>query len=64
VKAVLAEARGERERATRLYAEAAERWREYPFPLERGLCLLAAGQVDEAAHILRSLGAEALLAAA
>jgi class 3 adenylate cyclase/tetratricopeptide (TPR) repeat protein len=64
VKAILAEARGERDEATRLYTEAAERWQEYPFVLERGLCLLGAGRVDEAAQILRSLGAEAPLAAA
>ncbi|MEX2211578.1 MAG: AAA family ATPase [Gaiellaceae bacterium] len=64
VRAILAEAKGEREEAVRLYAEAAERWRTYPFALERGLCLLGAGQVEEATTILRSLGAEALLAAA
>ena len=64
VKAILAEARGERDEAIRLYNEAAERWVEYPFALERGLCLLAAGRVDEASRILHSLGAESLLAAA
>jgi hypothetical protein len=42
----------------------AERWLEYPFALKRGLCLLAAGRVDEASRILHSLGAESLLAAA
>ena len=64
IRAILAEARGEREEAARVYAEAAERWEAYPFVLERGLCLLGAGRTEEAAAILRSLGAEALLAAA
>ena len=64
VAAIVAEARGEHDEAVRLYEEAAERWQEYPFALERGLCLLGAGQLEEAAAILRSLGAEALMAAA
>jgi tetratricopeptide (TPR) repeat protein len=64
IRAIVAEARGEREQAVRLYSEAAARWQAYPFVLERGLCLLGARRFDEAAPLLRSLGAEALLAAA
>jgi len=64
ISAILAEARGERDEAALLYAEAAERWQEHSFVLERGLCLLGAGRGEEAAPLLRSLGAESLLAAA
>jgi class 3 adenylate cyclase/tetratricopeptide (TPR) repeat protein len=67
VQAMLAEARGEREEAGRLYAEAVRRWTEHPFMLERGLCLLGcaratgdAAPTREAAAIFRSLGARAL----
>jgi class 3 adenylate cyclase/tetratricopeptide (TPR) repeat protein len=66
-RAVLAEARGEREDAARLYADAARRWHEYPFVLERGFCLVgvarATGDASAAAEahaIFRSLGADAL----
>jgi tetratricopeptide (TPR) repeat protein len=64
VNAILAEARGERAEAAALYGEAAERWREYPFVLERALCLIGAGRPAEGEEILRSLGAESLLVAA
>jgi len=67
VQAMLAEARGEREQAGRLYADAVRRWTEYPFLLERGLCLLGvaratddASAAGEAAEIFRSLGAHDL----
>jgi hypothetical protein len=67
VQAMLAEARGEREEAGRLYAEAVRRWTEHPFALERGLCLLGcaratgdAAATREAGAIFRSLGARAL----
>jgi class 3 adenylate cyclase len=70
-QAILAEARGDREEAARLYAEAVRRWTEYPFVLERGLCLLGLGRatvdpapVEEARTLFRSLGAEALESAA
>lgn len=43
-RALLAEARGDLERASGLYAEAAERWTEYGFALERGQTLLGAGR--------------------
>jgi len=66
-RAMLAEANGERDKAGRLYAEAVRRWTEYPFALERGLCLLGvaratgvAASAREAAAIFRSLGAHAL----
>ena len=68
-QAILAEARGEREEASRLYADAAQRWQEYPFVLERALCLLGvartagdAAAAKEAHAIFRSLGADALAA--
>jgi hypothetical protein len=64
VRAILAEARGKRGEASALYTEAAEGWLQYPFVLERGLCLLGAGRITEAEEILRSLGAESLVAAA
>ena len=66
-QAMLAEARGEREEAGRLYAEAVRRWTEHPFVLERGLCLLGWARATgddaatrEAGEIFRSLGARAL----
>jgi class 3 adenylate cyclase/tetratricopeptide (TPR) repeat protein len=71
IRAIVAEARGERGEAGRLYAEAARRWEEYGFVLERGLCLLGVAQATgderaaaEARAIFRSLGAEALAAEA
>jgi hypothetical protein len=67
VQAMLAETRGEREEAGRLYADAVRRWTDHAFLLERGLCLLgyarATGDVAttrEAGEIFRSLGARAL----
>jgi hypothetical protein len=67
VQAMLAEARGEREEAGRLYAEAVRRWTEHPFVLERGLCLLGRARTTgddratrEAGELFRSLGARAL----
>jgi len=67
VRAILAEARGEHDEAASLYRDAVRRWTEYPFALERALCLLglarATGEPDpaaEAQQIFRSLGAEAL----
>jgi hypothetical protein len=67
VQAMLAEARGEREEAGRLYPEAVRRWTEHPFMLERGLCLLGFARATgdnaamrEAGEIFRSLGARAL----
>jgi hypothetical protein len=67
VQALLAEARGEREDAGRLYTEAVRRWTEHPFLLERGLCLLGVARATgddaatrEAGEIFRSLGARAL----
>jgi hypothetical protein len=66
VRAILAEARDERE-AARLYAAAVRCWTEYPYVLERGLCLLGvartyddAAAAAEAAAIFRSLGADEL----
>jgi class 3 adenylate cyclase len=71
VQAILAEARDDREQAARLYADAARRWTEYPFALERGLCLLGLSQAsgdpapaEEARAVFRALGAEALESAA
>ena len=43
-RAVLAEARGKREEASALHAEAAERWADYGFALERGQAALGAGR--------------------
>jgi hypothetical protein len=43
-RAVLAEAHGELERAAEEYADAAERWGEFGFVLERGQALLGAGR--------------------
>jgi hypothetical protein len=61
------EERGDREAAARGYAEAARRWLEYPFVLERGLALLGVARTTddasaglEAAAIFRSLGANDL----
>ncbi len=69
--AILADARGRQEEAARLYADAARRWSDYPFALERGLCLLGlarssgdAESAAEAADILRSLGTDELAVAA
>ena len=67
ISAMLAESRGEHERAGELYAEAARRWQAYPFVLERALALLGiartTGDADsarEAAELFRSLGAAPL----
>jgi class 3 adenylate cyclase len=67
VRAILAEARGEREEAASLYRDAVLRWTEYPFVLERALCLLGLARATgepapaaEAEDIFRSLGADAL----
>ncbi len=67
VQAMLAETRGEREEAGRLYDDAVRRWTEHPFLLERGLCLLGSARATgddaatrEAGEIFRSLGARAL----
>lgn len=67
VRAILAEARGERDEAAALYRDALRRWTEYPFVLERALCLLglarATGEPEpaaEAQELFRSLGAETL----
>jgi hypothetical protein len=67
VGAIVAEARGEREEAVSLYRDAVQRCTEYPFVLERALCLLGLARVTrepdptvEALSLLRSLGAEAL----
>ena len=43
-RAVLTEARGSHEAANALYAEAAERWADYGFALERGQAALGAGR--------------------
>jgi len=43
-EAILAEERGELERAAEQYAEAAERWGEFGFVLERGHALVGAGR--------------------
>jgi class 3 adenylate cyclase len=71
IQAILAEARKERDEAARLYADAVRRWTEYPFVLERGLCLLGLSQAtgdpapaEEARAVFRALGAEALESAA
>jgi hypothetical protein len=67
VRAMVDEERGDREAAARGYAEAARRWLEYPFVLERGLALLGVARTTddasaglEAAAIFRSLGANDL----
>ncbi len=59
-RAVLAEGKGEAERAAELYAGAAEGWAEFGHALERGLallgqgrCLATLGSTDEAATRLR-----------
>jgi class 3 adenylate cyclase/tetratricopeptide (TPR) repeat protein len=70
-RAVLAEARGETERAAALYGEAAARWAEFGHALERALallghgrCLTATDRSDEAAGPLAEAEAAfALLAA-
>jgi tetratricopeptide (TPR) repeat protein len=75
-QAVLAEARGELEDASRLYLEAVDRWREYGFDLEEGWALLGAGRtmlasgtsdqgepaLSKAREIFERLGAARLLA--
>jgi hypothetical protein len=43
-EAILAEARGELERAAEQYAAAAERWGTFGFLLERGYALVGAGR--------------------
>ena len=67
IRAILAEARNEREEAARLYEDAVRRWTEYPYVLEQGLCLLGLSRsngdpesAEQAQAVLRSLGAEAL----
>ncbi len=67
VRAMVAEARGEREAAGRGYAEAAQRWIDYPAALERGVCLIGvarttgdASAAQDATAIFRSLGAHGL----
>ncbi|MBD0330772.1 MAG: AAA family ATPase [Thermoleophilia bacterium] len=71
VRAILAEARGERAEAVRLYREAAERWTVYPFVLERAQCLLGlarsgddAAAAEAARALFRSLRATPLEAQA
>lgn len=66
VAALLAEARGEPE-AESLYLQAAARWSEYPFVLERALALLGAARTgsgpslaEEARGLFASLGAAPL----
>jgi class 3 adenylate cyclase len=59
-RALLAEARGEIDAALELYADAAARFRDWPFPLERALALLGAercgGDAEDALEILARLG--------
>ena len=59
-RAIVAEARGEVEPARELYADAAERFRAWPFPLEQALALRGVGRSGgdpgEAAAILARLG--------
>jgi tetratricopeptide (TPR) repeat protein len=59
-EAVLAEARGELERAAEQYASAAERWSEFGFVLERGHALLGGGRcllgLSRAREAARKLG--------
>ena len=59
-RAILGEARGEVDAARELYAEAAARFRDWPFPLERALALLGAsrcgGDSEDALDILERLG--------
>jgi class 3 adenylate cyclase/tetratricopeptide (TPR) repeat protein len=77
-RAVLAEAHGELQRAAEQYADAAERWSEFGFVLERGQALLGAGRcllglsrsreaaekVEEAREIFAGLRARPLIAEA
>ncbi len=72
-RAIVAEARNDLLGAAELYAEAAERWAEYGYVLERGEALLGAGRcrmaqgldgraaVAEAREIFASLGAQPLV---
>ena len=60
-RAVLAEGKGDTERAAELYAKAAEGWAEFGHALERGLallgrgrCLATLGSMDDAAAPLRA----------
>ncbi|MGQ0668477.1 MAG: ATP-binding protein [Actinomycetota bacterium] len=76
-RAILAEAKGRLDEAADLYAEAAERWTEYGFVLERGQALLRlgrcslglgrSGEAIDRLHLARvvfdGLGAKPLLAA-
>jgi tetratricopeptide (TPR) repeat protein len=59
-RAILTEAHGEIDAARELYAEAAARFRDWPFPLERALALLGAsrcgGDAEDALDILERLG--------
>jgi class 3 adenylate cyclase/tetratricopeptide (TPR) repeat protein len=59
-RAVLAEAHGEVERAAEQYADAAERWSEFGFALERGHALLGGGRcllgLNRAREATRRLG--------
>jgi class 3 adenylate cyclase/tetratricopeptide (TPR) repeat protein len=60
VEAIISEAEEQAERAAQLYAEAAERWSDYGFLLERALsllgrgrCLVALGRTGDAAEALQ-----------
>jgi class 3 adenylate cyclase/tetratricopeptide (TPR) repeat protein len=71
VEALLADYRGNLDEAAALYREAVQRWTDYPFVLERALCLLALARVTgeqepaaEGLELLRGLGAEGLAEAA
>jgi ATP/maltotriose-dependent transcriptional regulator MalT len=59
-RAILAEGRGDIDSAHELYAEAAARFRDWPYPLERALALLGdsrcGGDAEEALDILERLG--------
>jgi tetratricopeptide (TPR) repeat protein len=75
-RALVAEARGEIQRALELYVDAAQNWKSYGFLLEEGLALLGSGRcltalgrtaeassrLQEARKIFSDLGAAPLLA--
>jgi hypothetical protein len=69
-KAILADARGERERAATLYREAAAGWAEWGSVVERAYTLLGLGRCGdedatrEAAAIFERIGAKPVLARA